>query len=159
LERVYFAEGLSQVISRASQALQRRGYAGFAIAGALVACAWIGAVSDSPSAKSKASWNREYGVSAATSEVSRLFAPAIGKESRAPSAANLSSRNLQLPRLPRHRSERPSLGVTDAEAVTALAVKAMIGDDVHRPFIVDGSGACPLAGHPLSILRPPSLSA
>ena len=69
------------------------------------------------------------------------------------------SLNLQLPRAPRHRSERPSSGADEVEAVTAATLTSMLVDDSHQPFVIDALAACPLAGHPLSLLRPPSLLA
>lgn len=76
-----------------------------------------------------------------------------------PQAVNISNLNLRMPRAPRHRSERPTSGLTDAEAVTAASVLKNLVQDVHRPFVIDSASAFPLAGHPLSLLRPPSLSA
>ena len=152
-----FVQGQSRVKSRAFQTVQHGGYAGFFGVAALLLCACVGATAESPSAMRNAS--REQGVPAISSDISRLLAPAVHGPTATPSAANLSSRNLQRPRLPRHRSERPSLGVSDAEAVTSLVVKAMLGDDVYRALVGEWFGACPLAGHPLALLRPPSLAA
>jgi hypothetical protein len=43
--------------------------------------------------------------------------------------------------------------------VTSLVAKAMLGDDVYQPFVSEAVCACPIAGHPLALLRPPSLAA
>jgi hypothetical protein len=76
-----------------------------------------------------------------------------------PQAINVASRNLQLPRAPRHRSDKPSSGAADGEGITANSILASLGDDIPRPFVSAAVRCCPLAGHPLSLLRPPSLLA
>lgn len=76
-----------------------------------------------------------------------------------PQAINVASPDLQQPRAPRHRSERPTSGADEVEAVTAAQILAALGSDTHRPFIMAVVCACPLDGHPLSLLRPPSLLA
>ena len=72
---------------------------------------------------------------------------------------NVSSRNLQLPRAPRHRGDRPASGAPDAEAITGMDIFDLFGGDTHCPFVIDAIRACLRAGHPLSLLRPPSLLA
>lgn len=76
-----------------------------------------------------------------------------------PQALNLCSNNLQMPRAPRHRGDRPSSGVDEVEAISANVVVAVLGTDSPRPFVSPAVRCCPLAGHPLSLLRPPSLLA
>jgi len=76
-----------------------------------------------------------------------------------PQAINLASPDLQQPRAPRHRGERPTCGVDEVEAVMAAEILEALGNDTHRPFIAAVVCTCPLAGHPLSLLRPPSLLA
>ena len=90
---------------------------------------------------------------------SSLAAIAILQAAEHPLPVNVSTRNLQLPRAPRHRSERPTSGAVDAEAITATEIFDMLGADTHGSFVTDGVNACPLSGHPLSLLRPPSLLA
>jgi hypothetical protein len=88
-----------------------------------------------------------------------LAAPPILQAAEHPLPVNVSSRNLQLPRAPRQRSERPTSGAIDAEAITATEIFDALGADTHGSFVTDGVRACPLSGHPLSLLRPPSLLA
>jgi hypothetical protein len=88
-----------------------------------------------------------------------LAAIAILQAAEHPLPVSVSSRNLQLPRAPRHRSERPTSGAVDAEAITATEIFDALGADTHGSFVTDGVRACPLSGHPLSLLRPPSLLA
>jgi len=88
-----------------------------------------------------------------------LLQPTMLQAAEHPQAVNLSSRNLQLPRAPRHRSERPTSGSIDAEALAATKPVAVIDDESYHSFVGDSLNGCPLAGHPLSLLRPPSLLA
>ena len=88
-----------------------------------------------------------------------LSAALILQVAEHPVPVNLSSRNLRLPRAPRHRSDRPTSGAADAEAITAAEVFDALGADTHHPFVADTTRACPVSGHPLSLLRPPSLLA
>ena len=88
-----------------------------------------------------------------------LLQPTLLQAAEHPQALNVSSRNLQLPRAPRHRSERPTSGSVDAEALAATKTVAVLDDESSRSFIADSLNGCPLAGHPLSLLRPPSLLA
>jgi hypothetical protein len=88
-----------------------------------------------------------------------LVQPPIVQAAEHPHAANVSSRNLQLPRAPRHRSERPTSGSVDAASLAAAAVFAILADDARSTFVGELRNGCPLAGHPLSLLRPPSLLA
>jgi hypothetical protein len=76
-----------------------------------------------------------------------------------PLAINVASRNLQLPRAPRHRSDKPSSGAADGEGINVNSILASLDSDIHRPFVSAAARCCPLAGHPLSLLRPPSLLA
>jgi hypothetical protein len=76
-----------------------------------------------------------------------------------PLAINVGSRNLQLPRAPRHRSDKPSSGAADGEGINVNSILASLDTDIHRPFVSAAVRCCPLAGHPLSLLRPPSLLA
>jgi len=71
----------------------------------------------------------------------------------------VASPDLQLPRAPRHRSEKPSSGAADGEGITGNSIPASLDADTHRPLVVAPSPCCPLDGHPLSLLRPPSLLA
>ena len=88
-----------------------------------------------------------------------MLQPTMLQGAEHPQAVNLASRNLQLPRAPRHRRERPTSGAVDAEAITATEIFDTLGADTHGSFVTDGVNACPLSGHPLSLLRPPSLLA
>ncbi len=74
-------------------------------------------------------------------------------------AINVASRDLRQPRAPRHRSDKPSSGAADGEAIAGSAILAPLGADARRPFVIAPSPCCPLDGHPLSLLRPPSLLA
>lgn len=85
--------------------------------------------------------------------------PTMLQAAEHPQAVNLSSRNLQLPRVPRHRSERPTSGSIDAEALAVTKLIAFVDDESCHSFVGDSLNGCPLAGHPLSLLRPPSLLA
>jgi hypothetical protein len=85
--------------------------------------------------------------------------PTILQAAEHAQAVNVSSRNLQLPRAPRHRSERPTSGSIDAEALAVTKLIAFIDDESCHSFVGDSLNGCPLAGHPLSLLRPPSLLA
>lgn len=76
-----------------------------------------------------------------------------------PQPVNASHRNLQLPRAPRHRGERPTSGIEEVEGITSATILAMLGTECHQPFVIVAVQCCPLAGHPLSLLRPPSLLA
>lgn len=90
---------------------------------------------------------------------SLLTSPTCFQAADHPQAVNICSRNLQLPRAPRHRGERPTSGAMDAEAIQAECVLETVDHDCHRSFLIDALVGCPLAGHPLSLLRPPSLLA
>ena len=122
-----------------------------AAASILVVVACLSVATDLPAAQAKDG----HGRSAATLS---LVIPALRIASH-PHPTNVSSKNLKLPRAPRHRSDRPASGASDIEAIsTAEIVQAVIAD-VHRVFVVEAFRARPLAGHPLSLLRPPSLLA
>lgn len=115
---------------------------------AMLAC--LGAAMESP-----VSGDRAAAVGAAMPHVFD-DAPAWQAASH-PQAINVVSPNLQQPRAPRQRGERPTSGVDEIEAVMAAEILEALGDDTHRPFMAAVVCACPLAGHPLSLLRPPSL--
>jgi hypothetical protein len=75
----------------------------------------------------------------------------------APSLAKrFFGRDLRKPRLPRHRSERPSTFSAENESLTVATVVAILSEDLHRPFLAEIVTASPLSGHPLQLLRPPS---
>lgn len=69
---------------------------------------------------------------------------------------NVSSLNLRLPRAPRHRCERQSSGADEVEAITSVVVLGHVVPELRRSHVPEASHPGPLAGHPLSILRPPS---
>jgi len=50
-------------------------------------------------------------------------------------------------------------GAADAEAITAAEIFDALGADTDGSLVTDSARVCPLAGHPLSLLRPPSLLA
>jgi hypothetical protein len=116
---------------------------------AVLAC--LGAVMESPASRDRTA---QAGVS--TPRV--VEAPAWHVASH-PEAINVASPNLQLPRAPRHRSDKPSSGAVDGEGIAGNSILTPLGADIHRPFVSTAVRCCPLAGHPLSILRPPSLLA
>ncbi len=116
---------------------------------AVLAC--LGAAMESPVSS-------DYTAQASVAKPCAAEAPAWQAATH-PQAINVASRDLQQPRAPRHRSERPTSGVDEVEAVTAAEILAALGNDTHRPFIAAALDCCPLAGHPLSVLRPPSLLA
>jgi hypothetical protein len=75
----------------------------------------------------------------------------------APSLAmRFFGRDLRKPRLPRHRSERPSTFSAENESLTVATVIAILSEDLHRPFLAEIVTASPLSGHPHELLRPPS---
>jgi hypothetical protein len=115
----------------------------------LAALACLGAAMESPVARDRAA---QAGV--LTPHV--VEAPAW-QAALHPQAMSVASPDLQQSRAPRHRSERPTSGADDVEAVTDARILVAICSDTHRPFIAAIVCVNPLAGHPLSILRPPSL--
>jgi hypothetical protein len=62
------------------------------------------------------------------------------------------------PRPPRHRSERASSYNSDLERAASV-IDSIIHDVLHRPLLVAAVALHPLSGHPLELLRPPSLCA
>jgi len=76
-----------------------------------------------------------------------------------PRAVNVSARDLRLPRAPRHRSERPTSSLVDLKALTRATILEIIDDGGRHSVLIESPSGCPLAGHPLSLLRPPSLLA
>ena len=62
------------------------------------------------------------------------------------------------PRPPRHRSERAS-SFADEHDLTAAVIHSITHDDAHRPLVAESTSANPLSGHPLELLRPPSVCA
>lgn len=62
------------------------------------------------------------------------------------------------PRPPRHRSDRASSYVSELE-LAASVIDSITHDDLHQPLIAEFTPAIPLAGHPLELLRPPSICA
>lgn len=62
------------------------------------------------------------------------------------------------PRPPRNRSERASSYSSDLER-DASVIDSIIHDMLHRPLLVAAMTLHPLSGHPLELLRPPSLCA
>lgn len=62
------------------------------------------------------------------------------------------------PRPPRHRSERASSYTSELE-LTASVIDSITHDDAYRPLLADTALATPLSGHPLELLRPPSVCA
>lgn len=83
----------------------------------------------------------------------------VSPAAECPEWVNISSRNLKLPRAPRHRGERPTSGVEEVAAVTSNTFLAVLDSDSHEPFVIAALQVCPLAGHPVFLLRPPSLLA
>jgi len=122
-----------------------------ALAAVLLGVACFGAAMESPVARERACC-----VDASTPEHA---VAAVWQAASHPQAINVAGRNLQLPRAPRHRGDRPTSGAAEVEATVAAQVLACLGADTHRPFVIAAVCACPLAGHPLSLLRPPSLLA
>lgn len=116
---------------------------------AVLAC--LGAVMESPA-------SRERTAQAGVSTPRVVEAPAWQVASH-PQAINVVSPNLQSPRVPRHRSDKPSSGAADGEGITGSSILAPLEADTHRPLVIAPSPRCPLDGHPLSLLRPPSLLA
>jgi hypothetical protein len=66
--------------------------------------------------------------------------------------------NKRQPRPPRHRSERASSYTSELE-LAASVIESITHDDLHRPLLAESVSASPLAGHPLELLRPPSVCA
>jgi hypothetical protein len=73
-------------------------------------------------------------------------------------AARRFSHDKRQPRPPRHRSERASSYAAELELAAAV-IDSITHDDLHRPLLADTSLANPLSGHPLELLRPPSVCA
>lgn len=122
-----------------------------ALVAVFVGLASVGAASESPSRRLTAG-----------SCVAANQAAQCSVELRAathPQAANVGSRDLRLPRAPRHRSDRPTSSLTEIEALTAITVLVIIDDEGRHSMLIECPSAWPLAGHPLSLLRPPSLLA
>ncbi|MEI7782649.1 MAG: hypothetical protein WCJ18_12095, partial [Planctomycetota bacterium] len=121
------------------------------IAFALLAFTALGvAVAAPPQVSKPVPSNAAVAGSAAATE-----SPSIG--SSVPTLARrFFGRDLRKPRLPRHRSERPTSFSAENESITALAVTAIVTEDIHRPFWAEVLCVSPLSGHPLELLRPPS---
>ena len=117
----------------------------------LAALACLGAAMESPVARDRAA---QAGVS-----TPRVVEGPVWQAGSHPHAINVASPNVQLPRAPRHRSDKPSSGAVDGEGITGNSILASLGADTRRAFVVAPSPCCPLDGHPLSLLRPPSLLA
>jgi len=67
--------------------------------------------------------------------------------------------DVRRPRAPRVRGERPTSGVAEVEVITALVVLFLMQDDTESsPFEFFGREVSPISGHPLELLRPPSLA-
>ena len=62
------------------------------------------------------------------------------------------------PRPPRHRSERASSYSSDLEHAASV-IESIIHGALHRPLRFTAIALHPLSGHPLELLRPPSLCA
>jgi hypothetical protein len=62
------------------------------------------------------------------------------------------------PRPPRHRSERAGSYAAELE-LAAVVIDSITHDDAHGPVLADTALATPLSGHPLELLRPPSVCA
>ena len=116
-------------------------------AAVLVAVAWVGAASG-------ASLGRSEGPACGRSP--RPHAEASFRQASHPRAVNIDSPNLRLPRPPRHRGERPTTGVEEVEVTAAARLLAALREESSCPFVEAVVNASPLAGHPLSLLRPPS---
>lgn len=80
----------------------------------------------------------------------------------APPAAILAVRRFphdkRQPRPPRQRGERASSYVSDLEH-TASLIDSIIHADLYRPLLAGLPTVSPLSGHPLELLRPPSVRA
>lgn len=119
-------------------------------AAVLVAVACVGAASDSSVGRGKGS---------AIGGPPRPHTEASLRQASEPRAVNIVSPNLRLPRPPRHRCERPTTGVEEVEVTTAARLIASLREQLHRALVETAVDASPLAGHPLALLRPPSLPA
>jgi len=119
-------------------------------AAVLVAVAGVGAATDAPIV-------RVEGL--AIGGRPRPHAETSLRQASHPRAVNIGSPNLRLPRPPRHRGERPTTGVEEVEVTTAARLLAALREASSCPFVEAAVDASPLAGHPLSLLRPPSLLA
>ena len=62
------------------------------------------------------------------------------------------------PRPPRQRGERASSYVSDLE-LTASLIDSIIQENLYRPLLAGLPTVSPLSGHPLELLRPPSVRA
>lgn len=120
----------------------------FAPMSALILVACLGAVRETPS------------VAPVAAPQPRCLAGTPAWEAASPARAwSVAGRDLRLPRAPRHRSERPSSSSLDGEAL--VQETGIVPNDGGRRVFLNGHspGGRPLPGHPLSLLRPPSLQA
>lgn len=116
----------------------------------LLVLAFIGAATESPAARPA------FEPSAlATQHIESL----AWQTASHPQAVNIFSRNLKLPRAPRHRSDRPTSGLEELQGAAVAQLLEVLADEHHGALVIAAPDACPLAGHPLSLLRPPSLLA
>lgn len=118
---------------------------------ALLVVACVGGATESPSRRNP------------MPEIPGLMTPSTAalawRAAACPCAVHLSAPDLRLPRAPRHRSDKPSSGAVEADGINGTAVMPVLDAESHRGFVVVAVRACPLAGHPLALLRPPSLVA
>lgn len=119
-------------------------------AAALVVLACIGAATESPAARPA--------IEPSAPATQQIESP-VWQTASHPQKENISSRDLKLPRAPRHRSERPTSGLEELQGTAADQLLAVLADEHHGALVIAAPDACPLAGHPLSLLRPPSLLA
>lgn len=95
-----------------------------------------------------------------TQSAPRHIKTAEWKVASYPAPVSVSAHNLQSPRVPRQKGERSTSNTCDieeiVEEIATSAATVLLEDHRSRAFLVTAFIACPLAGHPLSLLRPPS---
>jgi hypothetical protein len=129
---------------------------GFALASAVVALACFSAVT-TPSHETEA----KAASAAVGSGVGVLADANFGPILREPAevlAVRRFPHDKRRPRPPRHRGERASSYTSDLE-LAASVIDSITHDDLHRPLLAAFVLASPLSGHPLELLRPPSVCA
>lgn len=127
---------------------------GFALASAVVALACF-AGSTFPSHETKAKSAAEVRGVGVLNGVN--FGPIV-REPADVLAVRRFPHDKRQPRRPRHRSERASSYVADLK-LAASVIDSITHDDLHRPLLAALVLASPLSGHPLELLRPPSVCA
>lgn len=128
----------------------------FAFASVVVAFACFAGLT-APSNKSLAKAASASVATASNAINSAEFAPILCEPAQV-LAVRRFPHNKRQPRPPRHRSDRASSYTSELE-LAASVIDSITHDDLHRPLLAELVLASPLSGHPLELLRPPSVCA